>query len=156
MFGAALQCGWADESPRTSERLEAGDQPVQEKADGGKAGDADEALLKEYIERLRAYESSEEADVKPTVIGHVHHRSHKITIYAHENEERYSVYDPDGHLIAEQVDEAELLAQHPDLHKIVSEGHAGEPIMMRYDKPSTTLPYVDMAPTLIRFNDRSE
>lgn len=74
------------------------------------------------------------------VIGHLQGRSHKITMYAEDDGERYSVYDMDGHLIGEQLDAAELCAAFPELHEIVEQGVAGEQIMMLYDRPFHATP----------------
>ena len=96
-------------------------------------GEEIEADSDESTDKAQPSASFEEKD--SLVIGHLQGRSHKITIYAEDGGERYSVYDMEGHLLGEQLDAAGLHAAFPELHEIVEQGIAGEQIMMLYDRP---------------------
>ena len=100
---------------------------------GEQAEEADDAESSEGVVETSGDDRSDKDVDDTAVIGHIESRSHRVTILAAEEGERYSVYDRDGNLLDEELDEDKLLALFPDLHRTIHQGLADEPIMMRYD-----------------------
>lgn len=73
------------------------------------------------------------ADEEAVVIGHLAQRARLITIYAGDHGALYTIAGADGEVLAEKIDEQQLEAMYPDLHRDLKTAIAADDASLAVD-----------------------